>query len=92
MCEEPEGETLFVFWVTSLLANILGRMCFPRVWYLDLHHTKYSQVPGFKQITFDYVIEKWKDENFFTNQILISITKDLHNLFVEELFDNLREY
>lgn len=49
-------------------------------------------MPGFKQVTFDYVIEKWKDENFFTNQILISITKDLHNLFVEELSDNLREY
>lgn len=51
---------------------------------------KYSKVLGFKQITFDYGFEKWKDGNIFTNQMRMNVTKDLWYLFVEELCDNVK--
>lgn len=43
------------------------------------------------QITFDTVIATRKDGNVFINQMLISITKVLHHLSVEELFDDVKE-
>lgn len=69
---------LFVSWVTSLLVNIVRQSVLFKSLILGPAEPKYSEeVLVFKQITFDYGFEKWKDGNIFIIQILMNVTKDL---------------
>ena len=62
--------------MTSLLVNIVREKMFSKSLVLGTLPPKYSEELGFKQITSDYGFEM-KGWNIFTNQILISVTKDL---------------